>query len=300
MNTGSTNQNQTLDHDHITIAVPNKGRLNKPALELLANAGLHIIDESSRKLFARCTNQSVNILFARASDIPEYVAMGAADMGMTGYDLVCEKEIDVDILMDLGFGNADLVLAVPEDMHIESIQELNGKKIGTSYPKITKSFFSERGINVEIVEVSGACEMTPHVGIADAIVDLTSSGTTLKINRLQVIEHVLSSSVKLIANKDSSSHRGHIMDDVVMAFKSVIDAQNKRYLMMNVPKDSLDEVKKILPGMSGPTVMPVESSHNLVAVHAVIDETDIFRIITSLKRAGAKDILITPIERLIH
>src|SRR5665648_309190 len=139
MNAGSTNQNKIIGHnlgpDHITIAVPNKGRLNKPALELLANAGLHIIDESSRKLFARCTNPAVSILFARASDIPEYVAMGAADMGMTGYDLVCEKEIDVDILMDLGFGNADLVLAVPEDMHIESIQELNGKKIGTSYPK---------------------------------------------------------------------------------------------------------------------------------------------------------------------
>ncbi|MCK5660528.1 MAG: ATP phosphoribosyltransferase, partial [Methanosarcinales archaeon] len=243
---------------------------------------------------------AVSILFARASDIPEYVAMGAADMGMTGYDLVCEKEIDVDILMELGFGSADLVLAVPEEMHIESIQELSGKKIGTSYPTITKSFFSERGVDVEIVEVSGACEMTPHVGIADAIVDLTSSGTTLKINHLQVIDHVLSSSVKLIANKKSSSHRGHIMDDVVMAFKSVIDAQNKRYLMMNVPKDSLDEVKKILPGMSGPTVMPVEASSNLVAVHAVVDEMDTFRIITSLKRAGAKDILITPIERLIQ
>ena len=304
MNAGSTNQNKIIGHnlgpDHITIAVPNKGRLNKPALELLANAGLHIIDESSRKLFARCTNPAVSILFARASDIPEYVAMGAADLGMTGYDLICEKEANVEILMDLSFGNADLVLAVPEDMRIASVHQLDDKKVATSYPKITKSFFTEKGVNVEIVEVSGACEMTPHVGIADAIVDLTSSGTTLKINRLQVIEHVLSSSVKLIANKDSSSHRGHIMDDVVMAFKSVIDARNKRYLMMNVPKDSLDEVKKILPGMSGPTVMPVESSHNLVAVHAVIDETDIFRIITSLKRAGAKDILITPIERLIH
>lgn len=287
------------DYNHITIAVPNKGRLNKPALELLANAGLHIIDESSRKLFARCTNPSVSILFARASDIPEYVAMGAADMGMTGYDLVCEKEIDVEILMDLGFGSADLVLAVPEDMHMSSVQQLDGKKVATSYPKITKSFFAKKGMNVEIVEVSGACEMTPHVGIADAIVDLSSSGTTLKINHLQVIEHVLASSVKLIANKESSSHRGHIMDDVVMAFKSVIDAQNKRYLMMNVPKDALDAVKKILPGMSGPTVMPVEASENLVAVHAVVDEMDIFRIITSLKRAGARDILITPIERLI-
>ncbi|MDD2439557.1 MAG: ATP phosphoribosyltransferase [Methanosarcinaceae archaeon] len=284
----------------IRIAIPNKGRLHEPSISIFNDAGLPI-NGTSRKLFAKTTDPEISILFARAADIPEYVQDGAADVGITGIDLVTECDAEVKTLLDLKFGKAKLVLAVPNESVLETPADLQGKKVATEFPKITARYFEEKGIKVEVIKVSGACEMTPHVGIADAIVDISSSGTTLMLNRLRVIEQVFSSSVYLIANKESYKTKEKIQD-IKTAFESVLNAKERRYLMMNVPETALKAVKEVLPGMSGPTIMKVESSkagEPIVAVHAVVDAALIFTLVNNLKKVGARDILVIPIERIM-
>jgi ATP phosphoribosyltransferase len=287
----------------IRIAVPNKGRLYEPTISIFKDAGLPISGGAeSRKLFAKTTDPDIHILFARAADIPEYVQDGAADVGITGMDLITERGANVEALLDLKFGKASLVLAVPEDSDFEKAQDLEGKKVATEFPEITRQYFNKLGVNVTIIKVSGACEMTPHVGIADAIVDISSSGTTLMINHLKAIDTAFSSTVYLIANKESLRTKEKILD-IKTAFESVLNAKKKRYLMMNVPEASLQAVKEVLPGMSGPTIMKVESSKfaggSILAVHAVVDADLIFSIVNKLKNVGAKDILVVPIERIM-
>ncbi|AFD01210.1 ATP phosphoribosyltransferase (homohexameric) [Methanocella conradii HZ254] len=284
----------------VRIALPNKGRVYEPILELFERAGLHIVDHSERSLFAKTVDDEISLLFARARDIPEYVENGAADLGITGEDFIEESGAVVETLLDLGIGRADLVLAVPEDSSIERLDQLENKKIATEFPNITKKFFGSNGVRVHVVEVSGATEITPHIGVADAIVDLTSSGTTLSINHLKVIAHVMRTSQRLIANKESRARMPTKMAEITLALESVIEARGKRYLMMNVPASALEEVKKKLPGMSGPTVMRVESSSPMCAVHAVVHEMEIYKIINELKSVGARDILIVPIERIVR
>jgi len=282
------------------IALPNKGRLYEPCMQLFERAGLRPIDAGMRRLFAKTLDPEIDILFARAQDIPEYVQDGAADLGVTGYDLIMETGADVEVLLDLRFGVAELVLAVPSGSKIKAAGDLRGKKVATEFPNLASRFFKERGIGVKIVEVSGAAEMTPHVGIAEAIVDLTSSGATLAVNRLTIVERILSTSARLIANKDSLKQNRQKIDDILTALESVIQAEGKRYIMMNVPKEALEKVKKVMPGLAGPTVMQVEAGTPTVAVHAVVDEDDVFAIINKLKRVGAKDILVVPIERMVR
>jgi ATP phosphoribosyltransferase len=284
----------------VRIALPNKGRVYEPILELFERAGLHIVDHSERSLFARTVDDDISLLFARARDIPEYVESGAADLGITGEDFIQESGACVETLLDIGVGKADLVLAVPDESSIEKLGQLAGKKIATEFPLITKKFFDSNGVSVHVVEVSGATEITPHIGVADAIVDLTSSGTTLSINHLKVIAHVLRTSQRLIASEASLAKNPKKIADIKLALESVIEAKGKRYLMMNVPASALDEVKKKLPGLSGPTVMKVESSSPMCAVHAVVHEREIYRVINELKSVGAKDILIVPIERIVR
>ncbi len=287
----------------IRIAIPNKGRLYEPTISIFKDAGLPISGGAeSRKLFAKTTDPDIHILFARAADIPEYVQDGAADVGITGMDLITERGANVEALLDLKFGRANLVLAVPEDSDFEKAQDLEGKKVATEFPEITRRYFEKLGVNVNIIKVSGACEMTPHVGIADAIVDISSSGTTLLINHLKAIDTAFSSTVYLIANKESLRTKEKILD-IKTAFESVLNAKKKRYLMMNVPESSLQAVKEVLPGMSGPTVMKVESSkfseESILAVHAVVDADLIFTIVNRLKNVGARDVLVVPIERIM-
>ncbi|WP_342306353.1 ATP phosphoribosyltransferase [Methanolobus sp. ZRKC5] len=282
----------------IRIAIPNKGRLHDPTVSLLKEAGLPVLEGGTRKLFAKTTDPEITYLFARAADIPEYVQDGAADVGITGLDLIHETESDVEILLDLKFGGANLVLAVPEDSPISSAKELEGMRVATEFPNITAKYFENLGVNIEVVKVSGACEMTPHVGIADAIVDISSSGTTLVTNHLKMIEKAFTSSVYLIANKKTQEDNGKI-GQIQTAVESVLRAKGKRYLMMNVPTASLETVKKVLPGMAGPTIMKVESDDSVLAVHAVVDAATIFATVDELKKAGAKDILVVPIERMM-
>ncbi len=282
----------------IRIAIPNKGRLHEPTVNLLKEAGLPVLEGATRKLFAKTTDPDITFLFARAADIPEYVQDGAADVGITGLDLISETSADVDVILDLKFGRAKLVLAVPDDSLIKSPQDLNSMRVATEFPNITKRYFEELGVNIEIVKVSGACEMTPHVGIADAIVDISSSGTTLLTNHLKVIEDVFSSSVRLITNRESAAEKEKIQY-IKTAIESVLHAKGKRYLMMNVPADKLDAVKNILPGLAGPTVMKVESDDSILAVHAVVDVDIIFSTVSKLKDVGACGILVVPIERMM-
>jgi len=288
----------------IRIAIPNKGRLYEPTISIFKDAGLHISGGAeSRKLFAKTTDPDIHILFARAADIPEYVQDGAADVGVTGMDLITERGSRVEALLDLKFGKASLVLAVPEESNFQKAQDLEGKKIATEFPEITSQYFKKLGVNVDIIKVSGACEMTPHVGIADAIVDISSSGTTLMINHLKAIDTVFSSTVYLIANKESLEAKEKILD-IKTALESVLNAKKRRYLMMNAPEASLNAVKEVLPGMSGPTVMKVEpgkfsGGESIVAVHAVVDADLIFTLVNKLKKVGARDILVVPIERIM-
>ena len=280
------------------IAVPNKGRLHDPTVDLLERAGLHVVDGADRQLYAETVDPDVTVLYARAADIPEYVADGAADVGITGLDQVREADLSNLVeMLDLEYGACRLVLAAPEDGDIESVEDLAGGTVATEFPTITKVYFDEQGIDVEIAEVSGATELTPHVDIADGIVDITSTGTTLRMNRLEIVDEVLSSSVRLFARDD-------VVDDpkvqqVATALQSVIAAEDKRYLMMNAPEAALDDVKEVLPGMGGPTVMDIAGGDD-VAVHAVVDEDDVFETITELKDVGASDVLVTEIERLVE
>jgi ATP phosphoribosyltransferase len=282
----------------IRIAIPNKGRLHDPTVNLLKEAGLPVLEGGTRKLFAKTTDPEITYLFARAADIPEYVQDGAADVGITGLDLIDETESDVEVLLDLKFGGANLVLAVPEDSNISSATDLQGMRVATEFPNITAKYFKNLGVDIEVIKVSGACEMTPHVGIADAIVDISSSGTTLVTNHLKMIEKVFTSSVYLIANKKTRADNEKI-EQIQTAVESVLRAKGKRYLMMNVPESQLETVKKVLPGMAGPTVMKVESDNSILAVHAVVDASSIFATVGELKKAGAKDILVVPIERMM-
>ena len=284
------------------IAVPNKGRLHDPSMELLERAGLHAVDGADRKLYADTVDPDVTLLFARAADIPEYVSDGAADAGITGLDQMREGDPgDVADLLDLEFGRCRLVLAAPEDGDIETVEDVAGKTVATEFPNVTRTYFDGKGVEADIVEVSGATELTPHVEMADAIVDITSTGTTLKVNRLAVVDEVLQSSVHLFAREDVVEDDK--VEQVVMALRSVLAADGKRYLMMNAPESRLDEVRDVIPGLGGPTVMDIGESgagEEMVAVHAVVDERDVFETINDLKSVGASGILVTEIERLVE
>ena len=280
------------------VAVPNKGRLHDPTVELLEKAGLEIHNGAERKLYAETVDHEIDVLYARAADIPEYVAEGAADVGITGLDQTREAEVDLIDHLDLGFGECRLVLAAPEEDGVSSVEELSGKRVATEFPNVSGAFFEDRGVDVELIHVTGATELTPHAGMADAVIDITSTGTTLEVNNLEVLAEVLESSVRLFSrpeDKDDEKVR-----ELKTALESVLQAEDRRYLMMNVPEDSLEAVKDAMPGLGGPTVMRVEGEDSMVAVHAVVEEGDVYETINAVREKGARDILVTPIERMVR
>lgn len=284
----------------IRIAVPSKGRISDPAVKLLAKAGIGIKDTANRKLFSETYDKEISVMFTRAADIPEFVADGAADIGMTGLDLIEENNADVEILEDLNFGSAKLVLAVPEESDIVSTADISdGSVVATEFPNLTSKYLKSKGINAKIIELSGSTEIAPFIGVADIITDLTSTGTTLKMNHLKIIDTVLESSIKLIANKKSFNVNNEKIEAIRTGIKGVLDAEGKKLVMMNVEESFLEDVKKAMPGLTGPTVSSVLSSKDVVAVHAVVDEKDVFNLVNRLKKIGARDILVVPIERII-
>jgi ATP phosphoribosyltransferase len=284
----------------IRIAVPSKGRISEPAVKLLAKAGIGIKDTANRRLFSETYDKEISVMFTRAADIPEFVADGAADIGMTGLDLIEENGVDVKILEDLDFGSANLVLAVPEESEIETTSDIaDGAVVATEFPNLTAKYLKNKGINAKIVELSGSTEIAPFIGVADIITDITSTGTTLKMNHLKIIDTILKSSIKLIANKNSYDVNTEKIEAIRTGIKGVLDAEGKKLVMMNVEKKYLDDVKLAMPGLTGPTVSNVLSNNDVVAVHAVVDEKEVFNLVNHLKKIGARDILVVPIERII-
>lgn len=285
----------------LRIALPNKGRLAEEARELLERAGLAPDIRGERALQATL-NGEFSAIFVRADDIPEFVADGAADLGITGRDLVSESGRSVVELLDLGFGRCRLAVAAREDSGIASAAAVPaGARVATAFPKLTERFFRALGRDVMVVPVSGAAEIAPHLGVADIIVDLVSTGSTLKMNGLVEVETVLESSALLIAREGvlADERTARSARELAAALESVLRARNKRYLMANVPRAALTDVKRILPGISGPTIVDVLNGGEFVAAHAVVEAREVYRIIAELKSLGATGILVTAIERLM-
>jgi ATP phosphoribosyltransferase len=283
----------------LRIALPNKGRLADEARELFNDAGLEVRARGDRALTASLGGE-FQALFVRAQDIPEFVADGAADAGITGWDLVAESSRALDVLLDLEFGRCRLAVAATEESGIASTGQIPaGARVATSFPRLTRRFFEELDRQVELVPVTGAAEIAPHIGIADVIVDLVSTGSTLRVNGLQEIATVLESTARLVVARGVVGAKTRALDELSAALESVIRARGKRYIMANVPKDRLDAVRRVLPGLNGPTVIDILNGGVYVAVHAVTPASTIYRTVSDLKALGAEGILVTRIERLM-
>ena len=290
----------------LRVALPNKGRLAEATRDLFADAGLEVRGRGERALTASLGGE-FEALFVRAQDVTEFVADGVADAGVTGWDLVAESDRPVDPLLDLEFGYCRLVVAAREDSKIHAVSDLRPApeaphRVATSFPRITRRFFSDAGRSVDVVPVSGAAEVAPHLGIADIVVDLTSTGSTLKVNGLREVATILDSSARLITAAGRDAGKQGVaapLDELVTALASVLRARGQRYLMANVPRNTLDRVKQILPGLNGPTVTDILNGGDLVAVHAVVPAASVYRTIAALKALHATGVLVTRIERLM-
>lgn len=283
----------------LRIALPNKGRLAEETRTLFSEAGLEVRARSERALTASLGGE-FEAIFVRAQDIPEFVADGAADAGVTGWDIVCEAERPVAMRLDLGFGQCQIVVAAREESGFTCLADLSGTpKVATVFPRLTTRYFRDAKCEVEVVPMSGAVEIAPHLGIADVIVDLTSTGSTLRVNGLHVIATVLESSARLIATPDPTPPKARALDQLEAALASVLRARGKRYVMANVPRSALERVKEVLPGLNGPTVIDILNGGTYVAVHSVVPASTLYRTVAELKELGAEGILVTRIERLM-
>jgi len=281
----------------LRLALPNKGRLAEPAVALLHDAGIEV-ELSERRLSAVARNVEIELLFVRTGDVAEYVRDGLVDLGVTGQDLVAERGDGLEPILDLGFGTCSLVLAVPTGGGIETVGALAGCRIATTFPRLTRDFLHDRGVDAQVIEVTGAVEVTPQLGVADAVVDLVASGSTLRANGLRPIATLLESQAVLVAGSSASLEDPRVAGLIAM-LRSVVEARGKEYMMMNAPAASIDRIRELIPGLSGPTVMPL-ADPSMIAIHSVVERGQLWRIIPALKEAGARDILIVPIEKVIR
>ncbi len=280
----------------LRIAIPNKGRMREPAIELLKGAGLKLNSGDDKALFIKTNNPDVDVIAARVEDIPEFVEDGAADIGVVGKDVVAERGVSVKELLPLNFGYCSLVLAVKDDSGIKSVKDVkDGTKVATKFVNCTKEYFKKNGKKVEIIELSGAVEIAPVIGLADVIVDLTSTGSTLKTHGLKMVDTILESQAVLIANKNCS---GELLDDLLLGIQGVVSAEKKKYLMVNLPEDRLADMEKVCKGMLSPTVTKLDKA-GWIAAQMVVDSKEIFGLIKAFKKIGGRDILVLPIERLV-
>lgn len=293
----------------LRIALPNKGRLSEETRTLFNDAGLEVRSLGDRALTASLGGE-FEAIFVRAQDIPEFVADGAADAGVTGWDLVQESQRPIESQLDLGFGSCRIVVAAKDDAGITSIDQIGSvehpARVATVFPRITRRFFESRGRPIDVVPVSGAAEIAPHLGIADVVVDITSTGSTLRVNGLREIETIMRSSAHLITASNGPSGVTHgdasrvrEFEELATALGSVIRARVQRYLMANVPRAALDAVRSVLPGLNGPTVIELANGGAFVAVHAVVRADAVYRTIAQLRALGGEGILVTRIERLV-
>ena len=281
----------------LRLAVPNKGRLSEPSIDLLRSAGLDF-ELSERRLSAPVTNADIELLFVRTEDVAEYVADGLVELGLTGADLVAEHGGALTTILSLGFGACSLVLAVPRDAGIDAVGQLGGARIATSFPRTTQAYLASNDVLAQVVEVRGAVEVTPQLGVADAVVDLVASGSTLRMNGLTPIATLLASEAVLVG-RDGVGARDPRVAALVDMLRSVLDARGREYMMMNAPADAIGRIRELIPGLSGPTVMPL-ADPTQIAVHSVVERSQLWRLVPELKAAGARDILVVPIEKVMR
>ena len=282
----------------LRIAIQAKGRLNEQSIDLLAEAGIRVA-ESKRKLISRAEGFPLEVLYLRDDDIPQTVAMGVADVGIVGLNEVAEKGFTVEQVMDLGFGGCRISLAVPKATPYEGPDFFRGKRVATSYPNILARYFAERGIEAEIHTIEGSVEIAPAVGMADAIFDIVSSGGTLISNGLTEVEKVFFSEAVLIACPGLDSDKRREMKQLTFRFNSILDSRGMKYVLMNLPKERLDDAIRILPGMRSPTVLPL-AQEGWCSIHAVIAQEQLWERIERLKEIGAEGILILALENMIR
>lgn len=281
----------------LRIAVQSKGRLYDETMELLGEAGIKLT-AVKRSLLVPSKNFPVEVLFLRDDDIPDTVATGTADIGIVGLNEVLEKNRKVHIVRNLGFSKCRLSLAVPNAVNYTGLEWFNGKKVATSYPVILRKFFASKGIAADLHEISGSVEVAPGIGLADAIFDIVSSGSTLISNNLSEVEKVIDSEAVMIGGQPLSEEKQEILDELLFRIEAVKVAGDKKYILMNVPKDRLDTVLEILPGIKSPTVLPLADAE-WCSVHTVLDEKCFWEIINRLKAAGAEGILALDIEKMV-
>ena len=287
--------------DILRIAIPNKGRLSEKIYDLLNCAGLVFPSKDERTLQVTTKDKKYSIIFVRTQDIPMFVENGIADVGFTGFDILTELKADVNKIMDLDFGYCEMVVAVKDEDSYKTSSDLpQNLKIATSFPNIAKEYFEKLGKNPKIIEVSGATEITPRLGLSDVVVDITSSGSTLKSNKLRIIDKILESTAIIIANKNLNEAQKEKTDTLLRALKSVIDAREKKYLMAHVPKSSLEEIRNFLPGLSSPTIMTLAGDDEHVVMHVVVDADKVFDSIDKLKKLGGQGILIMTVDQMVR
>ena len=279
------------------IAVQSKGRLHDDTMALLAEAGLKV-ESAHRTLLVKARNYPVEILFLRDDDIPQTVADGSADIGVVGWNEVLERGVEVDCVKPLGFGACRLSIAIPKGENYDGVEWLNGKRIATSYPAILKKFLQEKGISAHIHLITGSVEISTAIGIADAIFDIVSSGSTLVSNNLKEVEVVTKSEAVMIANKALSDEQQETLANLLFRIDAVLDAKDKKYVLMNAPAEAVDDILAVLPGIKSPTVMPL-AQEGWCSIHTVLSESCFWEIIGKLKTHGAQGILVLPIEKLI-
>lgn len=281
----------------LRIAVQSKGRLFEETMELLQEAGIKL-NNIKRTLLIPAKGFPVEILFLRDDDIPQAVATGVADIGVVGENEYMEKNEAADIIKRLGFSKCRLSLAIPKDEVYENVKWFEGKKIATSYPHILNAYLKEKGINSEIHIITGSVEISPSIGLSDAIFDIVSSGGTLVSNRLKEVEIVMQSEALLIANKELTDEKKAILEELIFRIEAVQTATDKKYVLLNAPQEKLDEIIDILPGMRSPTVTPL-ATQGWCSVQSVVDDKRFWEVISKLKAAGAEGIIVLPIEKMV-
>ena len=287
--------------EELKIAIPNKGRLSEKIYELLNAAGLNFEAKSERCLHITTQDKKCSIIFVRTQDIPKFLDAKVAHIGFTGLDIVKEEGIELDVIKRFDFGYCAMVVAVKEEDKYQKTEDLPDTiNVATSFPNIAKNYFKQMGKTAKIIEVNGAVEITPSLGLSDVIVDITSSGSTLKQNRLRIIDKIMDSSCVIVQRKDLSDEIKKQISALLTAINAVMDAKEKKYLMVNLPKTKLEELKTFLPGLSSPTVMTLWGDDKNVAVHVVVDKDKIYDSINHLKAIGGEGILILTVDQMVR
>lgn len=281
----------------LRIAVQSKGRLYEDTMGLLKEAGIKI-NTARRTLLVQSSNFPLEVLYLRDDDIPECVASGVADIGIVGENEFVERCEDAVIVRRLNFSKCRISLAIPESVEYDGLEWFNGKKIATSYPNILRKFAKEKNLNIDIHTIQGSVEIAPGIGLSDGIFDIVSSGSTLISNKLKEVEVVMKSEALLIGNKKLDNEKEKILEDFLFRIKSVLIADDKKYVLMNAPSEKVSDIVKILPGIKSPTIMPL-ATEGWTSIHTVLDQKHFWEIVGHLKEAGAEGILVLPIEKMI-